>query len=270
MGKDKPQWARTKSRSPNLPSRRAPASTPPLRRRLAWLAADGSHGYALQYPDITLHAVCRDAAAYPAPCIFAQLAAPLPADDEGDDAGAAAEEHARTAAARGAGGGAVDLMAVDELRLEPPAAAAAAAAGAASSSSSAAAAPAGDLLERLFEAISACQELHPDPGMALDDDDDEGGDDEDGGMAGFSGFLGGLGGGYSVIGGGDGGQAPALSVEALAQLHRLEGMLPDEAGGGSGGDDGDGDAGNASSEAGAGGAGAAPAPGAQPGQFDDA
>ena len=43
-------------------------------QRLAWLPdAPESQGYAIEYPNIALHAVCRDPDAFELPCIFCQL-----------------------------------------------------------------------------------------------------------------------------------------------------------------------------------------------------
>lgn len=97
--------------------------------RLAWVPdAEGGQGFAVQYPDIVLHAICRDPEAYDKPCIFAQLATE---DDAGDDDASEA---------------------ISELRLVPSDAAA---------------------LDAIFEAMSACAELHPDAAMDDGDDDDD-------------------------------------------------------------------------------------------------
>lgn len=99
-------------------------------QRLAWMPdAPGGQGFAIRYPDIVLHAVCRDADAYDAPCIFCQLNSGDADDDMAGDAGDAS---------------------ASELRLVPANAAA---------------------LDTIFEAMSACAELHPD--AAADDDGDE-------------------------------------------------------------------------------------------------
>lgn len=80
----------------------------------------------MRYPDISLHAVCRDTDAYTAPCIYCQLVPLLNAaeDLEGD-------------AAR---------CAVDELRLVPPPASAGTT----------------DAVESIFAALTAGADLHPD------------------------------------------------------------------------------------------------------------
>ena len=99
--------------------------------RLAWVPdVAGSQGYAIEYPNIVLHAVCRDLDAYSKPCIFCQLNA-----DEGSDNDDA------TASVGGA-------STISDLRLIPASAAA---------------------LDSVFEAMSACQALHPD----IDDDEDD-------------------------------------------------------------------------------------------------
>ena len=171
-------------------------------RRLAWLAADGSHGFQLRYPAITLHATCRDLEAFPAPCIFAQLDVPV---QDGEEEGAG-EEHGGT--------GQPDLSRVDELRLQPPPPPPAAGAAAAAAGSAAR-----DALDDLFDAISACQALHPDPAMDVEEGDDAGGEFG----AAFGGYC------LSMMDGGAA-AAPAPDVAAfsaaqLAELGRLEGLL---------------------------------------------
>lgn len=100
--------------------------------RLAWVPdAAAAQGFAIEYPNIVLHAVCRDSDAYDAPCIFCQLATDSGVDEDDME---------------GAGGS----TEAQELRLVPDNALA---------------------LDAIFEAMSACAELHPDAGM--DDDADE-------------------------------------------------------------------------------------------------
>ena len=96
------------------------------------MSADGSHGYSTRYPDVTLHAICRDTDTFPAPCVFAQLAGGA-SDADGDD------------------GVANGTVAADDIRLQP----------------SSATTPAG-ALDSLFAAICECQEMHPDPAMGED------------------------------------------------------------------------------------------------------
>ena len=178
--------------------------------RLAWVPdAEGGQGFAVQYPDIVLHAICRDPEAYDKPCIFAQLATE---EDAGDDDAAEA---------------------ISELRLVPSDAAA---------------------LDAIFEAMSACAELHPDAAM------DDGEDDDDSAM---------MGGGLGMGGPGecaprrrDRRRAPSPSTlsprhcASAGSLEALSGMLTFAPGIEGAGDEED--------EDGAGGGGGAP------GQFDDA
>lgn len=236
-------------------------------RRLAWLAADKSHGYEIKYPAITLHAICRDTDAYPKPCIFAQLssASAMDEDEEGGPSAASGLSGSATSAAlvAASSSGGPDLARADEIRLQPEEADSAAN----STTSSAASEQQPPLLERLFDAIAACQELHPDPGMDVDGEDD---DDAGYGGVNMAGYFGSMA-GYSVSVGGtsssgeegegageEGGQqqAPVFTEVQMAELARLEGLIQEVPAGEEGG------TGNESEEASAGtGAG---------GQFEDA
>merc|ERR550514_2492460 len=43
-------------------------------QRIIWLSAqDPANGYGIDYPHVVLHALSRDPAAYPEPCIYCQL-----------------------------------------------------------------------------------------------------------------------------------------------------------------------------------------------------
>jgi nucleotide-sensitive chloride channel 1A len=43
-------------------------------RRVIWLSeAEKGKGYAVEFLDITLHAVSRDPEAYPSPCLYTQV-----------------------------------------------------------------------------------------------------------------------------------------------------------------------------------------------------
>lgn len=45
-----------------------------LGRRVVWLHDDASKdSYAVDYPYVTLHAVCRDVSAYAVPCLYCQV-----------------------------------------------------------------------------------------------------------------------------------------------------------------------------------------------------
>ena len=96
-------------------------------QRLAWVpVAAAEQGFAIEYPNIILHAICRDSDAYDKPCVFCQLVAPEEADSLVDSDAA-----------------------VNEVRLVPADAAS---------------------LDAIFEAMSACAELHPD----MEDDEEDG------------------------------------------------------------------------------------------------
>jgi hypothetical protein len=124
------------------------------RSRLVWLGAAkaGSTapatGYALAYPSIVMHAVCRDAEAFPQPCIYAHVdVAAAEAYASGEAVGAGGEEEKEDECMAG----------TEELRLVP--------------TSSASLGP-------MFDAMAACSELHVEEG--------EGGQEEEG-MAGMGG-----------------------------------------------------------------------------------
>ncbi|EDQ84478.1 uncharacterized protein MONBRDRAFT_12744 [Monosiga brevicollis MX1] len=56
---------------------------------VAWWSADRNYGYAVNYPDLMLHAVSRDVERFPEPCVFCYL------DLEGDDASEVGESRLR-------------------------------------------------------------------------------------------------------------------------------------------------------------------------------
>lgn len=184
-------------------------------------ASNVTTGYSIAYPAISLHAICRDTESFPEACIFCQLDS---GSDDMDEEDLETPEGVAAAAAAGAVG-ATTVAAIakaSEIRLVP-------------------ANPAG--LEALFEAMSACAQLHPDE---MDEDDENGG----GSMSGLFGLLsgGGAGGGgfYTasgfISGSADGvddsdaggQQQPAFNAEAMAQLDRFDSMLE---GADAGGDD---------------------------------
>ena len=92
--------------------------------RLVFLPVSGVGGLFIDYPRVSLHAVCRDDAAFPNPCLYCQVA-PLPGADGGD---------ARADAEAGEG-------ATEDVYFAPPA---------------------GADLNNLFAAVTACTELWPD------------------------------------------------------------------------------------------------------------
>ena len=198
-----------------------------LRSRVAWRSADDAAvGYSLLYPDITLHAVCRDTEAFPEPCLFLQLAV-----DEAAVSAAAEEAGAPAAGSKRGLSSTPDLRAVDEIRFVPETDAASGGSGSNSSSAGAAdaAAPSTSALDDLFSAMSACAELHPDP--MNEEDADFGGGGDAGGM-----FGSGAGGWFASSSSLLGGEAGDLSEEQSAALAALEARIVTSA------EDGEGDA----------------------------
>ena len=88
--------------------------------------AAAGRGYALEYPRIVLHAMCRDAEAFPSPCLYCQVSG-FPSAEGGEGGG---EE------GMGDGAGAWDVYFAPR--------------------------DAGSL-DALFAAMTACAEMHPDP-----------------------------------------------------------------------------------------------------------
>jgi nucleotide-sensitive chloride channel 1A len=116
-------------------------------QRVAWTPASGSGGLYLEYPRIALHAVCRDPAAFPRPCLYCQVAAGTAAAAEvggglggGSDGG---DEGGESEGAGASGSGDVFFAPADPASLEA-----------------------------LFSAMTAAAELHPD---AEPEDEGEGG-----------------------------------------------------------------------------------------------
>jgi len=55
-------------------------------QRLVWLnSQDTSQGYAIDYPFVTVHAVCRDASSWPRPCLYCQLRTEEPEGSDEED-----------------------------------------------------------------------------------------------------------------------------------------------------------------------------------------
>ncbi|KAL6867478.1 hypothetical protein ACP4OV_015502 [Aristida adscensionis] len=106
-------------------------------RRVIWLSeAEKGKGYAVDFPDITLHAVSRDPEAYPSPCIYTQIEAESGTDQEGDESDSEAD-------------GALELSRVSEMRIIP--------------------ADPGQL-DALFDVFCHCAELNPDPNAESDEE----------------------------------------------------------------------------------------------------
>lgn len=122
---------------------------PPLSlspRHVIWISLDGLIGYRLEYPQILLHAVCRDTTSFPLPCLYAQL------DDEGEEeeayAGAMRQqeyEEENDANNEDDDNEDADSSIISELRFVP-------------------AQP--EILDALWSAMSACAALNPDEDLS--------------------------------------------------------------------------------------------------------
>ncbi|RCV45618.1 hypothetical protein SEVIR_9G472500v4 [Setaria viridis] len=99
-------------------------------RRVIWLSeVEKGKGYAVDFLDITLHAVSRDLEAYPSPCLYTQIEAEVGTDEEAGESNPEANDE-------------LELSRVSEVRiiLGDPA-----------------------QLEALFDVFCHCAELNPDP-----------------------------------------------------------------------------------------------------------
>ncbi|XP_031496639.1 chloride conductance regulatory protein ICln [Nymphaea colorata] len=109
-------------------------------KRLVWLNdVDRENGYAVDFLSIALHAISRDPAAYPFPCIYAQIETETIDDEEEELAISDVECN-----------GSTDLSRISEMRLVP------------SDPSQ---------LDILFEIFCDCAELNPDPNEEQDEED---------------------------------------------------------------------------------------------------
>ena len=123
-------------------------------QRVAWTPAGGGGGggggggLSLEYPRITLHAVCRDPAAFPRPCLYCQVTALggcAVEEEGGGGGGGGGGDEGEGGAAPAAGSGDVFFAPAD------PAA-----------------------LDALFTAMTAAAELHPDAAGGDEDGEGEG------------------------------------------------------------------------------------------------
>ncbi|XP_066388379.1 chloride conductance regulatory protein ICln-like [Miscanthus floridulus] len=105
-------------------------------RRVIWLSeAEKGKGYAVDFLDITLHAVSRYVEAYPSPCIYTQIEAAVGTDEEAGESNPEANE--------------LELSRVSEMRLilaDP------------------------GQLDALFDVFCHCAELNPDPNAECDEE----------------------------------------------------------------------------------------------------
>ncbi|KAM3314483.1 hypothetical protein ACQJBY_033362 [Aegilops geniculata] len=108
-------------------------------RRVIWLSeAEKGKGYAVDFLDITLHAVSRDPEAYPSPCLYTQIEAEADSDEEDGDLDSEADSDSQ-------------LPKVSEMRIILADAA---------------------QLDSLFDAFCHCAELNPDPTAEEHEDSD--------------------------------------------------------------------------------------------------
>ncbi|XP_068686168.1 methylosome subunit pICln-like isoform X2 [Montipora foliosa] len=99
--------------------------------RLSWCDSSGQ-GFSLEYPAISLHAVCRDTSQFPQECLYCMTEMPLD-DNETDRASDDSDDR------------------VGEIRFVPQDKA---------------------MLDVMFRALSDCQILHPDPQEEEEEDED--------------------------------------------------------------------------------------------------
>eukprot|EP00123_Amoebidium_parasiticum_P009001 comp19146_c0_seq1/m.21819 comp19146_c0_seq1/g.21819 ORF comp19146_c0_seq1/g.21819 comp19146_c0_seq1/m.21819 type:complete len:241 (-) comp19146_c0_seq1:270-992(-) len=106
--------------------------------QLVWWSAEAGRGYCLAYPSIVCHATCKDTANFPHPCLYCHLDTDGQAEEQGSDEEEEAGQEAEPT--------------VSELRFVPENQAA---------------------LDAMFQAMSECQALHPDPDEdAMDEEED--------------------------------------------------------------------------------------------------
>lgn len=100
--------------------------------RLSWCDSLG-HGFSLEYPSISLHAICRDTSQFPHECIYCMMESPL---DDNENDGASDDSTGRV--------GEVRFVPEDKSKLEV-----------------------------MFRALSDCQILHPDPEEQDEEEDED-------------------------------------------------------------------------------------------------
>lgn len=101
--------------------------------RLSWSDPESGKGFSLEYPSISLHAICRDTSQFPHECIYCMMDSPL--DDGGNDSDSDDSDGK-----------------VGEVRFVPEDKSA---------------------LDVMFKALSECQVLHPDPENEEGEEDED-------------------------------------------------------------------------------------------------
>ncbi|XP_051182444.1 chloride conductance regulatory protein ICln [Lolium perenne] len=121
--------------------RRAPEAPGTLfvtTRRVIWLSeAEKGTGYAVEFLDVTLHAVSRDPETYPSPCLYTQIEAEAGSDEEAGDLDTEPLSE-------------LQLAKISEMRIILSDAA---------------------QLDSLFDAFCHCAELNPDPTAEQNEED---------------------------------------------------------------------------------------------------
>jgi len=112
--------------------------------RVSWVAATGQ-GFSLEYPHIAMHAVQRDQSVFPRPNLYLILDVRLVDSDETPTSSTTGSDEEEEAGEQDQG--------MTEIRFAPEDAA---------------------RLQSMFDAMSACQALHPDPADNSEDEEEEG------------------------------------------------------------------------------------------------
>ena len=121
--------------------------------RISWVGPTGQ-GFSLEYPHVCLHAVSTDLTSFPSECLYLMIDVRL-VDSEGTPTPSSSDAEGEDSGAEASDGG------MTEIRFVPADKAA---------------------LQRMFDSMSHCQTLHPDPAdiSEEDEEDEEAGDDDAG------------------------------------------------------------------------------------------
>jgi nucleotide-sensitive chloride channel 1A len=120
---------------------------------ISWINGTSGEGFSILYPKMTLHAISKDEAINPNPCLYIMLNGYLDEDgprqaevepDEGSDEGAACDAE----------------EIITEVRFVPQG-------------------DSGGILETIYKTVQECTMLHPDPSSDMSDDIDEGEEGEE-------------------------------------------------------------------------------------------
>merc|ERR1712137_399630 len=113
--------------------------------RVSWVSESSGQGFSLEYPHISLHAISKDPTAFQHECLYLMLDCQLeePEERPGNDSDSDAESETK----------------MTEVRFVPEDR---------------------GLLEAMFQAMSVCQALHPDPNDSVSEEEDFDDADEEG------------------------------------------------------------------------------------------